>query len=156
MALCSTLGANTIASGRTYAPKENRERKPRKCTVMSDRRAKPSPRNGNRLPVGAHRANTGGKKGRSGRIPNATRLQCQDAVLSTGLPKMVRYLKAKGKGPDDPGWRWCMERLMDRGFGKVPRAVEEDGGETIRIKLERAKALRDRMLRRLARIDSRS
>ncbi len=139
-----------------YAPKENRERKPRKCTVMSNRRAKPSPRNGNRLPVGAHRANTGGKKGRSGRIPNATRLQCQDAVLSTGLPKMVRYLKAKGKGPDDPGWRWCMERLLDRGFGKVPRAVEEDAqGETIRIKLERAKAARATILRTLVRIASR-
>ncbi len=70
---------------------------------------------------------------------------------------MVRYLKAKGKGPDDPGWRWCMERLLDRGFGKVPRAVEEDGqGETIRIKLERAKAARATILRTLARIAARS
>ncbi len=124
---------------------------------MSDRRAKPSPRNGNRLPIGAHRANTGGKKGRSGRIPNATRLQCQDAVLSTGLPKMIRYLKAKGKGPDDPGWRWCVERLLDRGFGKVPRAVEEDGqGETIQIKRARANAARATIRRTLARIAARS
>ena len=124
---------------------------------MNDRRAKPSPRNGNRLPIGAHRANTGGKKGRSGRIPNAIRLECQDAVLSTALPKMIRYLKAKGKGPADPGWRWCAERILDRGFGKAPRAVDEDGqGETVRIKLEREKALRDRLLRRLARIASHS
>lgn len=33
--------------------------------------AKPSGRNGNTLPVGAHPGNTGGKKGRSGRKPNA-------------------------------------------------------------------------------------
>ena len=33
--------------------------------------AKPSGRNGNVLPVGAHPGNTGGKKGRSGRKPNA-------------------------------------------------------------------------------------
>ena len=50
-----------------------------------------------------------------------------------------------------------MERLLDRGFGKVPRAVEEDGqGETIRIKLERETALRERMLQRLTSIASRS
>jgi hypothetical protein len=33
--------------------------------------AKPSPRNGNALPLGNHPGNTGGKKGRSGRKPNA-------------------------------------------------------------------------------------
>ena len=35
--------------------------------------AKPSPRNGNALPVGAHEGNTGGKKGRSGRKTNEFR-----------------------------------------------------------------------------------
>lgn len=33
--------------------------------------AKPSPRSGYALPVGNHPGNTGGKKGRSGRKPNA-------------------------------------------------------------------------------------
>ena len=124
---------------------------------MSNKRAKPSPRNGNRLPIGAHRANTGGKKGRSGRIPNAIRVECQDTVLSTALPKMIRYLKAKGKGPADPGWRWCAERVLERGFGKVPRAVDDDGqAETVRIRLEREEAVRAAILCRLARIASRS
>ncbi len=37
----------------------------------ANKTARPSPRNGNVLPVGAHPGNTGGKKGRSGRKPEA-------------------------------------------------------------------------------------
>ena len=42
-----------------------------KTAKYTAKTAKPSPRNGNRLPLGAHPGNTGGKKGRSGRKPDA-------------------------------------------------------------------------------------
>lgn len=38
---------------------------------MTGKTAPPSPLNGVSLPVGAHPGNTGGKRGRSGRTPNA-------------------------------------------------------------------------------------
>ena len=42
--------------------------------------AKPSPRNGNRLPLGNQPGNTGGKKGRSGRKPKAFLERCVAAT----------------------------------------------------------------------------
>jgi hypothetical protein len=41
--------------------------------------AKPSPRSGVALPVGAHAANTGGKPGRSGRLPSVVREAMREA-----------------------------------------------------------------------------
>jgi len=46
----------------------------------ANKTAKPSGRNGNRLPLGNHAGNTGGKKGRSGRKPWAFRDEMRRAL----------------------------------------------------------------------------
>lgn len=53
-----------------------------KKTANQTRLAKPSGRNGNQLPVGAHPGNTGGKKGRSGRTPEDIRRRLRDSLDS--------------------------------------------------------------------------
>lgn len=45
----------------------------RTAKKTANKTAKPSPRSGVSLPVGAHPGNTGGKKGRSGRLPSMIR-----------------------------------------------------------------------------------
>lgn len=47
--------------------------------------APPSPRNGYRLPLGAHPKNTGGKKGRSGRKPDAFKRALEEVRDAKGL-----------------------------------------------------------------------
>ena len=110
-----------------------------------------------RLPAGAHPGNTGGKKGRSGRIPNELKLSAQDVGFEHVFPKLERYLKRKNKGPADAGWRWAAAIVLDRGFGKVPRPITgDDEGEPIGVRVEREQAARKRILGRLARIAERS
>ncbi len=97
-----------------------------------------------------------GKKGRSGRTSPEVRADCQEAISTLALPKMLRYLAATRKGPADAGWRWAVDRLFDRGFGRVPLPITGDEeGDPISVKMERAEALRSRLLERLARIAAR-
>lgn len=97
-----------------------------------------------------------GKKGRSGRIPNELKLECQDAVFSFGLRKVINYVKAPKKTASDAGFRWALDTLLERGFGKVPLPITGDSeGDPIAVKMERAKALKSRLLERLARIEER-
>lgn len=56
--------------------------------------AKPSPRSGYALPVGAHPGNTGGKKGRSGRKPNNFIEWCK-AVTADETVQAVNLARAK-------------------------------------------------------------
>jgi len=58
-----------------------------------------------RLPAGTHPGNTGGKKGRSGRIPNELKLSAQDVGFQYIFPKLERYLKRTNKGPAGAGRR---------------------------------------------------
>ena len=97
-----------------------------------------------------------GKKGRSGRVPTEIKVDCQEAVFSIALPKIIRYLSATRKGPSDAGWRWAVDRLFDRGFGRVPLPITgDDEGDPIAVRVERAAALKGRLLERLARIAER-
>jgi len=97
-----------------------------------------------------------GKKGRSGRTPNAVKADCQEAVFSYVLPKLVNYIKAPKKTASDPGWRWAVDTILDRGFGRVPLPITGDEeGDPIAVRVERAAALRSRLLERLDRIASR-
>lgn len=56
------------------------------------RYAPPSPRNGNRLPIGAHPGNTGGKRKRSGRKPDAFRRALEDIRDEKGIGVLEQVL----------------------------------------------------------------
>ena len=89
-------------------------------------------------------------------MPTEIKLDCQEVVFTLALPKIVRYLSATRKGPADAGWRWAVDRLLDRGFGRVPLPITGDEeGDPIAVRVERAKALKGRLLERLARIAAR-
>ena len=129
----------------------NLERPVSKKAMAKSRRKKPGTfRKG-------HDARRGvGRKGRSGRVPTEIKVDCQEAVFSIALPKIIRYLSATRKGPSDAGWRWAVDRLFDRGFGRVPLPITgDDEGDPIAVRVERAAALKGRLLERLARIAER-
>ncbi len=89
-------------------------------------------------------------------MPSEVKVDCQETVFVIALPKIVRYLRRRGKTADDPGWRWAVDLLFDRGFGRVPLPITGDEeGDPIAVKVERAKALKGRLLERLARIAAR-
>lgn len=97
-----------------------------------------------------------GAKGRSGRIPNELKIDCQDCVFSYALPKIVNYIKAPKKTVSDAGWRWAVDYITERGFGKVPLPVTgDDEGDPIGVRLEQETAIRGRILEQLSRIASR-
>jgi predicted RNA-binding protein YlqC (UPF0109 family) len=90
--------------------------------------AKPSPRSGVSLPVGAHPGNTGGRKGRSGRPPNAFR-----AVLAA-----IR---------DDPSIQDALKQAAgdatSRNFGAAWRVLVDYDDEKPAKRLELASPLTD-------------
>jgi len=72
--------------------------------------AKPSPRSGVALPLGAHAKNTGGKKGRSGRPPNDLRA----------------FLAALRSDPDvQKAFREALLDCNSRGFGAALRILTQ-------------------------------
>ncbi len=95
-----------------------------------------SPLNGATIPLGAHVANTGGKKGRSGRKPLVFAQACNDLVDTLVLPKVRRKLQQMG--PDDPAWRWCAEYASKYSKAEVKKPLELSGvdGEPIRFTLD--------------------
>lgn len=98
-----------------------------------------------------------GKKGRSGRIPNELKLECQNTLFSFALPKIINYIKAPKKTASDAGWRWAVDWIVERGFGKVPLPITgDDEGDSIGVRLEQETAIRGRIMEQLSRIASRS
>ena len=73
-------------------PPPNGKRSPQRKTAYKT--ARPSPRSGVSLPVGAHPWNTGGKKGRSGRKPNNFVEWC-DSVTKDETVRAVNLARAK-------------------------------------------------------------
>jgi len=82
--------------------------------------AKPSGRNGNVLPVGAHPKNTGGKKGRSGRKPDWLKRWCDDLLAD---PKCKSQVKAILQDKDHPAFKAMWSAVADRAAGKPTQAV---------------------------------
>ena len=65
-----------------------------------------------------------GKKGRSGHPTIELYQKCRGMTFETILPKLKAYIEAGDHDPDDPGFRWAAERIMDRGFGKPTQQVD--------------------------------
>lgn len=75
---------------------DNRARKTAKKTATgAGKLARPSPRNGVQLPVGAHPGNTGGKAGRSGRKPDAFREALADIRDAQGIKVLTDILAGR-------------------------------------------------------------
>lgn len=86
--------------------------------------AKPSPRNGNRLPLGNHPGNTGGKKGRSGRKPLAFK---QFASSLAQDPTFQDSLKRAAQAGDVS----AIKLVIQYAEGLPPQKVEHSGSVTL-------------------------
>lgn len=86
--------------------------------------AKPSPRNGNVLPLGAHPGNTGGKKGRSGRKPEAF---TKFLAKLRENPRLHEALEQAVSDPDSRGFASALKVLTDYDPEKPGQRVEHSG-----------------------------
>lgn len=87
----------------------------------AEKYAKPSGRNGNRLPLGAHPGNTGGKKGRSGRKPN----EFKDFLAKARQnPKVQKALLTALKDPESRGFSSALKVLTDYDEQKPGQKVD--------------------------------
>jgi len=110
--------------------------------------AKPSPRNGNVLPLGNHPGNTGGKKGRSGRKPLEITIAAQHAVTDHDLIGMAVRIAMKASRDSD---RLAAIRfLVERGWGQSAQVVEHTG-EVLNVH-EHRQAFESRMDRLTSRL----
>lgn len=80
-----------------------------------------SPLSGGRIPLGAHPANTGGKKGRSGRRPNWLREFCDDMLADPKCKAAVRKILSN---PDHPAFAAMWKATGERAHGKPEQKVD--------------------------------
>jgi len=92
-----------------------------------------SPLSGGRIPLGAHPANTGGKKGRSGRRPNWLREFCDDLLAS---PKCKAEVKAILHDKQHPAFATMWKAVSERAHGKPEQQIAHAGEVVIRVKRE--------------------
>ena len=86
--------------------------------------AKPAPNPGWFRKGADPRRAKGGKKAHIGRPTIELYQKCRGMTFETILPKLKAYIEAGDHDPDDPGFRWAAERIMDRGFGKPTQQVD--------------------------------
>lgn len=103
-------------------------------TKTATKTARPSPRSGVRLPLGAHPGNTGGKKGRSGRKPEAftnflARLR-QD-------PRLHQAIEAAAMDATSAGFKSALKVLTDYDDAKPAEKRELSGKLEVRVKISR-------------------
>ncbi len=80
-----------------------------------------SPRSGSQIPTGAHPGNTGGKKGRSGRKPNAFKELCREILDDEETREALR---AAAKSPSAPGYGGIIKMLASYAEGVPAQKVE--------------------------------
>lgn len=74
---------------------------------------------------GDPRNGKGPPKGTGGRPRLAVLAECGRILDETVLPKLETYVKQHT--PEDAGWRWAADRLMDYGWGKpMPHVPAEN------------------------------
>lgn len=83
-----------------------------------------SPRSGAACPTGAHRQNTGGKKGRSGRKPEWLRDWCDDLLADPTSREQVEAILHDAK---HPAFATMWTRVAERAHGKPREHVEHTG-----------------------------
>jgi len=86
--------------------------------------ARPSPINGQRLPVGAHPGNTGGKKGRSGRKPDEFKAMMRALVSHDGAAKALQEIV---NDPTHPQFVQAFRMAAEFGYGKAQQHIEHSG-----------------------------
>jgi hypothetical protein len=96
--------------------------------------AKPSPRNGNVLPLGAHPGNTGGKPGRSGRPPSAFKDFLAKLRANPGLHEA---LEAAACDPKSRGFAATLKLLSDYDTDKPAEKRQIVGPVEVRVKIVR-------------------
>lgn len=96
--------------------------------------APPSPRSGHRLPVGNHPGNTGGKKGRSGRKPEAfTRLLAR----LRQSPELAQSLENAIKDHECRAFPSALKVLTDYDTEKPAEKRQIVGPVEVRVKIVR-------------------
>ncbi len=116
---------------RTKSTNGHRRGKTAKKTAATTAR---SPINGAEIPLGAHPANTGGKKGRSGRKPMAFRVFCADILDD---PETQERIRAAAQDPTTPGWVGLIKLLASYAVGPpIPMAEMEGSKEPFRFTLD--------------------
>ena len=108
-----------------------------------------SPKSGAVCPTGAHPGNTGGKKGRSGRKPDAYKQFMRDVVNSPTARKAVETVI---NDPKHQHFASVWRHLVEQTEGKPVQPIGGEGGGPIPISLE---AATDDLLGQLARIATR-
>jgi hypothetical protein len=125
------------------APKDKAEHQRQKTkTAGKTARVAVSPLNGAKIPLGAHPGNTGGKPGRSGRIPSAVREACLEefgkriprlASIADGMVPLTETCPACGFQAKDNGIREpevrdiirAMDQLGKYGLGERSEFSED-------------------------------
>lgn len=68
----------------------------------------------------------------AGRPPNALLAACQAVVLGE-LPRLTTYVAKHG--PADVGYRWALDRLLERGWGKPMQPLSGPEGGPVSFTL---------------------
>lgn len=106
--------------------------------------AKPSPRNGNVLPLGNHPGNTGGKPGRSGR----PRLEWKDAFAELRKdPDVQSAIERAAKDEKSRGFRSALAVLERYDPDRPALKLEHSGSIAIGL-ADRVKRARERTAKR--------
>lgn len=92
------------------------------------------PRRATSTSYGAENGNKGGvgKKGRSGDLPDTMKARFR---LLAQRAKTLKNIESILDDPDHPKFDRMLDTVLERGFGKVPQAVEQkhEGDITVRV-----------------------
>jgi len=89
-----------------------------------DRYSRFAPNGKGRLPLGAHPWNTGGKKGRSGRKPNAFKEMCRLLASSDLVWQSVQLILMN---PNHPSFNGALKWASENGYGKPAQKIDVRG-----------------------------
>lgn len=106
----------------------------RKKTALKIALAPPSPNGGARLPLGAHPGNTGGKKGRSGRPPNAFKAFCRELASS---PEYQEAIKRAATDDKHDNFAAAAKLVASLAVPKASKKTKHSGSVTVRVVRQR-------------------
>lgn len=101
-----------------------------KTALKTARLAPPSPNGGARLPLGNHPGNTGGKPGRSGRLPNAFKQFCRDLAASK---EYQEALKRAATDDQHDNYLGAAQLVAKVASPKPTKKTKHSGSVTVRV-----------------------